>query len=363
MQFIDTDQALATACARWADAPVLALDTEFVRVDTYYPRLCLVQVGDGRDPAVIDALAVPSLEPLLDVLYRPTCVKVLHSGSQDLEIFAALRNAPLLPLFDTQRAAELLGDGDQLGYAALVERRFGITVDKSLTRTDWARRPLTPAELEYAATDVTHLFRLYPLLHDELVARGRLAWQEEDGARCADPAHYACPPEHAWQRLKSLPRLPAQAQTAAVALAAWREGVAEHTNRPRRWILPDDALYAIAAKRPETLEALRQIREVAPKTVQRHGTEMLAALATAQPHPAAIASVHALDDAEKGRFNALRTAVGECADALGVPRGLLANRADLESLARVGEAADITLMHGWRRTATREALLPILRRN
>lgn len=364
MQFIDTDCALATACERWSDAPVLALDTEFVRVDTYYPRVCLIQIGDGKEPAVIDALAVSSLAPLLDVLYRPTCVKVLHSGSQDLEIFALLRAAALTPLFDTQRAAELLGDGDQLGYAALVERRFGVSVDKSLTRTDWARRPFTAAELEYAATDVTHLFRLYALLRDELAAQGRLAWLEEDCAREADPSHYVCPPEKAWQRLKGLSRLPSSARAAAIALAAWRETVAQQADRPRRWILSDEALYAIAMRNPQTLEALRRVEDVPPRTVQRHAAGLLSVLAAARVAPPAVAvEAGPLDAAEKQHLNALRAAVDGCAKRLGVPRGLLANRADLECLARQGEKADVALLQGWRHEVARDAVLPVLKQS
>lgn len=352
MQFIDTDHALEAACTRWAGAKVLALDTEFVRIDTYYPRLCLLQVGDGTEAAVIDTLAVSGLEPLLDLLFDPARVKVLHAGSQDLEIFALLRNAPLKPLFDTQLAAELLGDGEQLGYGALVERRLGVTLDKSLTRTDWAHRPLNAAELRYATADVTYLFKLYPLLRDELAARGRLAWLEEDCTQLADPARFASDPAEAWHRLKGLARLTSAAQGAAMALAAWRETTAQRANRPRRWILPDDALYALATQRPHTAAELANIQELPAKTAARHGTELLAALSAAPDNvPNDTANGAPLDAEQKRRFNALRSELGTRADALGIPRGLLANRADLERLVRESDAADIPLARGWRRAA------------
>ncbi|HEU0196269.1 MAG TPA: ribonuclease D [Nevskiaceae bacterium] len=358
MQLIDTDAALRACLTRWRDAPVLALDTEFVRVDTYDPRLCLLQVGDGHDACVLDMLALHDLDALLDVLFDARRVKLLHAGSQDLEIFAHLRDAPLAPLFDTQIAAELLGDGDQLGYAALVEQRFGITLDKSLTRTDWARRPLTAAELDYAAEDVTHLYDLYPVLREALVACGRLAWLQEDCARLATPARYANDPQDAWRRLKGLQRLPSQARAAAVALAQWREATAQRANRPRRWILSDDALYALAGRQPHDVAALANVPGLPPKTAKRHGSAIVAALAAANgplPEGLQLDSTPLTAD-EKRRFNGLRSTLESCAAHLGIPRGLLANRADLEQLTRHGSTADIALTHGWRHTVATDVL-------
>ncbi|HEX7381819.1 MAG TPA: ribonuclease D [Nevskiaceae bacterium] len=357
MILIDSDAALVARCQRWAQAPALALDTEFVRTDTYYAQLCLVQVDDGSDPAVVDALAVHDLEPLLERLRDPQQVKILHSGSQDLEILAPMCDAPVAPLFDTQRAAEMLGEGEQLSYAALVERHLGVKLDKSLTRTDWRHRPLRRDEMAYAAADVSYLRRLYPLLRDALAARGRLAWLREDCAQLAAPARYQEDPRDAWRRLKHLPRLPPEAQAAAVALAQWRELTARGANRPRRWILSDDALYALATRRPHDAAALAAVREVPASLARHHGGAILRCIATAHDElPNGAGAAPPLDDEQRKGLDALRGRLAALAERLEVPRGLLANRSDLERLVRQGDASDIPLLHGWRRRVAAEVL-------
>ncbi len=352
----ETADSLITACAKWAQAPWLALDTEFVREQTYYAQPCLIQVDDGTDPAVVDVLSIDDLSPLLDLLYRRDSIKVFHSGSQDLEILAQLRGAVPQPLFDTQIAAALLGEGDQLGYAALVQRRLGVTLDKSLTRTDWSRRPLRPAEIDYAAEDVRHLAVLYPMLRDELAARDRLGWLEEECARIANPALYRTRPEDAWRRLRSLQRLPAAAQTAAMALAAWREREAMARNRPRKWILADDALYRLAERWPDTFAALKELQILPPKSLARHGQALLEVLAQTDPGSVVITVPEALDGTQKKRVLALREQLNACAKRLDIPASMLATRTDLERWVRLGNAAEIPLQNGWRREATEELL-------
>ena len=202
--WIDTPAALTAAIARWAGRDWLTVDTEFLRIDTYRPKLCLVQVGDGQDAWVIDAIAIADLGPLFARLADPATVKVFHAAAQDLEIFAQLTGGCPAPVFDTQLAAALLGLGDQLGYAGLAEKRLGVSIDKSLSRTDWSKRPLRQAEIDYAAADVVHLATLYPPLRAELVARGREAWLLEDARRMVDPATYETRPDDAYKRLRGL---------------------------------------------------------------------------------------------------------------------------------------------------------------
>lgn len=357
-----TDPAdLAVAVERWREAPWLALDTEFRREDTYHPQLCLVQVGDGRHQFCIDALALgePALEPLWSLLLVPGLVKVLHAASQDLEIFVRLAGAGVQPLFDTQVAAALLGDGDQLGYAGLVEKRLGIVLDKSLTRTDWARRPLTAAELAYAADDVRWLAELYPRLREELAARGRLTWLDEDCARLAEPARYTNPPELAWRRLKGLARLPAVAQPIAIALAGWREAQAQERNRPRKWIVDDEAIYRIADRRPRTAAQLAQLG-LPQKTVERHGEALLALVESAPQAFDLPLNTGLLDGPQKALLRQLADRMREIAESLGVPATLIAPRAELEALVRFGASARATLLQGWRREVAGEALLALL---
>ncbi len=358
-----TAEQLALACDQWRQAPWLALDTEFLREDTYFPKLCLIQVGDGTANLCIDTLALagPGLRPLLDLLFQPGAPKVFHAASQDLEIFAQLEGRTPQPLFDTQIAAALLGYGDQLGYAALVDKLLGVKVDKSLTRADWSRRPLGAAELAYAADDVRYLGEIYPRLREDLAARGRLPWLEEDCLRLGDPARYRNPPEQAWRRLKGLARLPPAAQRAAAALAGWRERVAQERNRPRKWILEDDALYRMAERRPADRTQLEQLRLLPPKTLERHAGALLEVIAGAAEDTTPLAVEEAsLDDAQKARLKQLLERLRSLGEALAVPPSMLAPRGDVETLLRRGTDADVPLLRGWRWGVAGEELLRML---
>jgi ribonuclease D len=354
--FIDTPAALASWAAGLRGSAWLTVDTEFVRVDTYHSRLCLIQVGDAHSAACIDTLALPDLEPLFDLLFDPATLKIFHSASQDLEIFAERCGRIPAPLFDTQIAATLLGLGDQIGYAGLVEKRLGIAVDKSLSRTDWARRPLSAAELAYAADDVRHLATLYPALREELVQAGRLAWLEEDCAALTEPARYLTRPEDAWQRLKGLPRLDATAQAVAAALAGWREAEARSRNRPRKWILDDEPLYALANRRPAHLAELEALQVLPPKTLARHGEALLAVIHGAATVPPPLAPPE-LDAGQKARLKTVQASLRQRAEELNLPASFLAPRADLEALVVLGDQAPIPLLRGWRREQAGAALL------
>ena len=360
---LTTPDQLASACDHWRKAPWLALDTEFLREDTYYPRLCLIQVGDGADNICIDAVALPgeALRPLLDLLNQGGAAKVFHAASQDLEIFAQLEGRTPLPLFDTQIAAALLGYGDQLGYAALVEKLLGVKLDKSLTRADWSRRPLSVAELAYAADDVRYLGEIYPRLREELDSRGRLPWLEEDCLRLGDPARYRNPPEQAWRRLKGLARLAPPAQQAAAGLAAWREQVAQERNRPRKWILDDDAVYRLAERRPGSRAQLEELRLLPPKTLERHAEALLQVVAD-RTSATGLPSTEELplDDAQKGRLKRLLERLRALGEALAIPPSMLAPRGDVETVLRQGADADVPLLRGWRRGAAGEELLGML---
>lgn len=358
-QAIIHPDALGAACEKWRERDWLALDTEFVRESTYYPRLCLIQAADGHGEACIDTLALDAaaLRPLLDVLYGAG-TKVFHAASQDLEVLLQLGGAVPQPLFDTQLAAALLGIGDQLGYAALVERLLGVRLDKSLTRTDWSRRPLSAAELAYAADDVRYLAQIYPRLQDQLDAAGRLGWLVEDCARMADPERYRSPPDTAWRRLKGLARMAPPAQRAATALAAWREQTAQARDRPRKWILDDEPLYRLAERRPHNLAQLESLKLLPPKLLERHGETLVARMAEAAdtPLPPGI-DLPPLSDAQKALARQMAERVRAEAERLGLPPALLASRGDLETLVREGATAALPLLGGWRREVIGEALL------
>jgi ribonuclease D len=358
---IDTQQQLAECAARWARAPWLALDTEFVRVDTYYPKLCLIQVSDGSAADCVDVLALPQPKALLEVLDDPKIVSVLHAASQDNEILVQLNGRVPAPIFDTQIAATLLGIGDQIGYAGLVEKRLGLVVDKSLTRTDWSRRPLKANEIAYAADDVRHLAQMYPALRAELQERGRLAWLEEDCARMNDPEQYRTHPQDAWRRLKGLQRLSAQEQSIAAALAAWRESEAQRRDRPRKWILEDEPIYRLAQRAPQSIAQLEELKVLPPKTLDRHGKTLLEIVAKAQAAPASVlAPVEELSSAQTSQLKRLQASAQDCATKLGIPASYLVSKSDLAKLLRDGARADVALLQGWRREAAGDQLLRLL---
>ncbi|HEX4872407.1 MAG TPA: ribonuclease D [Nevskiaceae bacterium] len=354
---ITDSAALAACCEAWRDAPWLAVDTEFVREDTYFPQLALVQLGDGQRRVAVDATAV-DLAPLWSLLARPGLLKVLHSPSQDLEIFVHQTAACPAPLFDSQIAATLLGLGEMPGYAALVQTLLGVEVDKRLSRTPWLRRPLRAEEIDYALDDVRHLAVIYPDLEQRLREAGRLSWLQEDCAALCEARRYQPDPQREWQRLRGLARLEPRAQPVAAALARWREQVAVARNRPRKWILADEALYRLAERAPATREQLEALAVLPAKTLERHGAELLAVIdeGRARP-PQALAREDRLSEPERQRLRRLQDQLQAIATELRLPVALLAPRADLEALLFEGEAAAIPLLRGWRREVAGEALL------
>jgi ribonuclease D len=343
---IATDDGLREFCASARGAAFLALDTEFVRVRTYYPELCLIQVATPERLACIDTLAGASLEPLLDLLHDPVAQKVMHAARQDLELFYLLDQRLPGPLFDTQIAAALLGYDEQIGYGKLVESLLGIRLDKAHTRTDWSERPLSREQLAYAAEDVSHLVTLRDWMSARLDANGRLGWALEDSAALLDPDLYRIVPEDMWERIKGWASLREPAQLVALGrLAAWREREAMSRNRPRQWILRDAVLLQMARTLPASRTRLAQIPDLPRAVVDRYGQVLLELIAEsrdareehmrAQPEP--------MDPA---RVDALAAVVRERAARHGLSPSVLAPRRELTGLLR-GER-DLAVLRGWR---------------
>lgn len=259
----DTD-TLARFVAEARDEPYVTVDTEFLRERTYFAQLCLVQLalpGKGPERAIlVDALADGlSLEPLYALFRDPGPVKVFHAARQDLEIFATTAGVIPKPFFDTQVAAMVCGYGDQVGYETLARQVAQARIDKSSRFTDWARRPLSEAQMDYALADVTHLRRIYEVLSKRLAETGRGPWVEEELAVLVDPETYRVDPETAWMRLKIRSSAP-KFLGALKELARFREEAAQARNVPRARILKDDALLELAANRPHTMEDLGKAR-------------------------------------------------------------------------------------------------------
>jgi ribonuclease D len=355
-ELIDTDAALADLCRALDRAPALVLDTEFLRERTYRARLCLVQVAAADQLALIDPLALTDPAPLWALLGDTARGKVLHAARQDLEVFHDLSGQVPAPVFDTQVAAALLGFDDQIGYAALVQALLGVALDKTHTRTDWSARPLSAAQLQYAADDVRYLVPVHALLHERLAQRGRLAWAEAECARLTAPALYAADPDQAWRRLRGGGDLPPARQQVLRALAAWREREAQTRDRPRGWILRDEVLYELARRAPQTPQALTAIAGLEDGARRRCGEALLATIDQGlHAEPVAVWTHQPpLERAQSELARRLMARVRELATAHEIAPALLATRRDIERLVRGTGPAD--LWSGWRA----ELLAPLL---
>jgi ribonuclease D len=355
MTTITTTAALAEFCNELKGQPFIAVDTEFMRETTYWPKLFLIQVASPDTEACIDPLAEGlDLAPLLDILRDPSVLKVFHAARQDVEIFNNL-NAMPTPLFDTQVAGMAAGFGEQIAYDALVRQMLKIELDKSSRFTDWARRPLSDAQLTYAVADVTHLATLFPILRERLETAGRLAWVEEEMKALNDPAAYDVDPEKAWRRLR--PRKTAAKYLAVFkAVAAWRERTAQTRDQPRGRILKDEAIDELATQAPTSLEGLNTLRSV-PKGFggSKFGPDLLAAIKAALADPEGYAPV--LDKAGPpppasagAVVELLKVLLKARAEEAGVASKLIATVSDLEKIAADDEANTPALV-GWRREA------------
>lgn len=349
-RYIDTQEALREFCGDIASSSWIALDTEFMREKTFYPELCLLQIGTPELTACIDPLCLENLDDLLDVLYDSDITKVVHAGGQDMEIFYHLRGELPQPVFDTQLAAPLLGYPEQAGYARLVDDILGVKLKKIHTRADWSHRPLTSAQIEYAADDVVYLVKIYQILHDQLQQRQRLSWLDADFSKLTDPTRYENPPEQAWKRVKSVNRLRGNQLATLQALAEWREQRAQQENIPRGWLIKDDVLIDLAKQRPESLEALSRVRGLGDRTLKRRGQDILRIITASserqvQPLPAYIKSKK-LDHDQEAIVDLMSALVNIRAIENELNPALLVSRKLLQKIAS-GDGIEETLS-GWR---------------
>lgn len=358
-----TDTATLDALmARMRESDFVCVDTEFIRENSFWPELCLVQVATPEDAAVIDPLA-PGLDlaPFLALLADEAVLKVMHAGSQDLEIFWNLAGRLPAPFFDTQVAAMALGLGEQVSYQHLVAHYTGHGIDKGARFTDWARRPLSDRQLDYALGDVTHLAQLFPRMLDELRSRGRGQWLDEEMARLTDPEAYRIDPEAAWQRLR-LPGKKPDLLGRLKALARWRELEAMDKNVPRGRIAKDETLLDIAAHPPRAQAELSRVRGLsAAWETNAIGARLMAALAAAEPfhleeprreaRPAATPNSALVADL-------LKLLLKLRAKDAGVAPRLIARAEELEALA-AGQRSNLPLLEGWRRELFGEDALAV----
>ncbi len=360
---IRTDADLAAAAERWAAAPVLGLDTEFVRTNTFYHRLGLIQVADDRTSWLVDPLAARDLSPLAEV-FRSPGVKVIHSASEDIEVFHRNLGALPAPLFDTQIAGAFAGAGAFLSYQKLVAAYLGVELAKEETRTDWMARPLSPGQLAYAAEDVAFLIPLFERLTAELDSLGRLAWVFEDSAALLDTSRFEEDDEGAYLRIKGAGRLDRRQLGALQILAAWREQEARRRDLPRNFVLKEGLLLDLATRRPQSPRELHRLPSFDPRQAARDGDAWLQLLeqAEARPEdelPPRIAG-KPFSPAQRELENRLRDRVRERAAELNVPPEVLAPRRTLDALLRLNQGPEPRLpreLDGWRRQVIGEDLL------
>ncbi|HUG45563.1 MAG TPA: ribonuclease D [Sphingomicrobium sp.] len=348
-----TDTAeLAALVERLAQHPFVAVDTEFMRENTYWPELCLIQIASSEEAAAVDPNADIDLKPLLDLMVENhEVLKVFHAGNQDLEIVHNLTGKVPVPLFDTQIAAMALGHGEQIGYSNLIESMLGHSLDKGARFTDWSRRPLDKRQIDYAIADVTHLAKVFPRLLDRLKKTGRGGWLDEEMERLADPSSFAFPPEDAWKRLRLPNRNPAILGRLK-ALAAWRETEARSKNIPRGRIVRDDTLVELASHPPKTQEDLGKVRGLSGGWKSNDiGVRLMEALGAAQPLgpedlPSREPKRPGLTKDAALVSDLLKLLLKIRAKETGVAPKLIARADDLESLA--AGVRDLKMLKGWR---------------
>jgi len=365
VDWIDTADALAAAAERWRSAPLLGIDTEFVRERTFYPRLGLLQVSDGARCALVDPVALADLEPLRRVLRDERILKVAHSPSEDMEVLFHRFGEFPRPLFDTQAAAALAGREGGMSYQRLVREVLGIELAKGETRTDWLRRPLSPEQVEYAAQDVELLLPLHDALAPALVEAGRVEWVLDESRRLQEPTRFLPDPADAYLRLGGIGSLDQRQEAVLRALAAWRERQARERDLPRNFVLKETALVALARRRPQRKADLQHIPDLPPRQAERQADALLGIVHEAERLPAEELPPPRTRGPrdERGRvlLDRLVDATRVRAEQLAVPPTVLASRRDLKQLLTTkADALPPPALAGWRWQELAPVLLPIL---
>jgi ribonuclease D len=365
MHLITRTDELAEACTRLAAAPFVAIDTEFMREQTFWPKLCLIQMAGGDTEILVDSISPEiDLAPFFELMTDERVLKVFHSARQDIEIIHHLAGVVPHPIFDTQVAAMVCGFGEAVSYSMLVKRLLNRNLDKSSRFTDWSRRPLSDRQLTYALGDVQHLRDLYPKLRGQLDRSERASWLSEEMGILTDPTTYESHPEHAWKRLKLRVKTP-KALAVLMELAAWREREAQTQNVPRSRILKDEALYDIASQAPRTVEDLGSLRSLHNGYARSNrGRAVIEAVARGLDRdPKSVPSIERgepMPPEAQAVVDLLRVLLKAIAGRHGVAPKLIATSDELEEIARSGDE-DVPVLRGWRRKLFGDVALALKR--
>ncbi|WP_306028831.1 ribonuclease D [Stappia sp. MMSF_3263] len=365
MHIVTSTKDLADVCQRLAQHDFVAVDTEFLRETTFWPKLCVIQLASVEEAVIVDPLADElDLGPFFDLMRDESVVKVFHAARQDIEIVYHLGGFIPHPVFDTQVAAMVCGFGDSISYDQLVHRITAERIDKSSRFTDWARRPLSDKQLDYALADVTHLREVYHFLKANLAEQGRSHWVGDEMEILTSESTYRSDPENAWKRLKLRVRKPVEFAVLQ-EVAAWREREAHERDVPRNRIIKDDAIYEVAAQQPTNTQALAALRTI-PRGFERSRTaeDILAAVKRALAIPKdqlpEVPKGRSAPDGSAAAVDLLKVLLKLISEANGVASKVIATMEDLEKIAASDEA-DVAALKGWRRELFGEAALKLKR--
>lgn len=351
IQFVDSVTELDILCQKMQHEPWLAIDTEFLREKTYYPKFCLLQIATLEWVACVDPIALEGqMSELFEIINNPNIIKVLHSCRQDVEIFYQLTGKLPAPVYDTQLVAPLLGLQENPGYAMLVSGFLNINLSKIHTRTDWSQRPLSADQMKYAADDVIYLAKIYQMMEEQLQKLGRENWLKEDFEQLMNPDLYDIPPANAWLKIRGKNKLTGKQLVIVQALAEWREKVAKKDDRPKNWILRDELILDMVKLQPVNIKELSEIRSINDGFVRRSGQQVCALIKAAQGKPGL--KLKAKENSVKKTvkqeavLDVLSAVVRLRAEENALNPIILATRKDLEAL--LFDEPGSLLLHGWR---------------
>ncbi len=364
-EWVDTNERLKQLCAQWSSEKALALDTEFIRTDTFYPIMGLLQIADTQGIYLLDPLAINNKEPLQELWKNTAVVKIIHSCSEDLEVFNRYLEVLPTPLFDTQVAAAFVGIGSSMGYSNLVELLFGDLIPKDETRSDWLQRPLSDAQLNYAALDVVHLLPIYHELTQRLSDQQRLQWVELECAALITKASTSNSVTHHYLRIKSAWKLQPKQLAVLKALCSWRESETRVIDIPRNRLIKDSALFDIAQRLPKTKDQLIELNDVNQRFFSSYGEHCLQliddVLADDDNYPDRL--VAPLNAEQRKLFKQLKTHVVDIAEKISMPAEYLVRKKELEEIVRYPQQALLftpKALKGWREAVITKSLLSIL---
>jgi ribonuclease D len=356
---LETPAQLNEAAVSWNKSGILGIDTEFVRERTYRAELGLVQISDGETAWLFDPLAIKDCGPLQSVLRAPAIVKVLHSGSEDLEVLLNAMDVIPEPLVDSQIACAMLGQPLQLGYHHALKWLFDVDIDKDQTRSNWCKRPLHALQLRYAAMDVVLLPEMLRTLQPKLEQAGRWTWLQEDVSRMQRTALSPVDPDKAYQRFAGIGRMDQATLQALKYLARWREKTASDKNRARGFVISDAGMLQLASMKPSSVEQIKAIEDIHPVALSRYGNHLLQVISKAANDLSPVEKLKPLDDRQRRQLKILRSIVQAAAADLEVEPALLASRRELEKLIRaVASGAELPeRFTGWRKEIITDALV------